>query len=137
MTAFPDYVAQLQQQARHPGIKFVGRIPNRQLWHALVELDIVVVPTLWYETASLIVQEAFACGVPVVASQIGALQERLEDGVDGRFFPPGDSTALHDILHQLLIDRAALDTLRNGIKPVRTIQEHLSEIESIYTQITH
>jgi glycosyltransferase involved in cell wall biosynthesis len=98
-------------------------------------LDVVVVPTLWYETASLIVQEAFAAGVPVVASHIGALQERVEDGVDGRFFPPGDSIKLHNILHQFLTARHALDRLQNGIKPVRTIEEHLSEIESIYTQI--
>ncbi len=131
---FPDYVAQLQQQARHPGITFTGRIPYEQLWAALAALDVVVVPTLWYETASLIVQEAFAAGAPVVASQIGALQERVREGVDGRFFPPGDAAALRDILNHLLADPARLDQLRGGIRPVRTIQEHFRDIESIYAQ---
>lgn len=134
---FPDYVTQLRQQVRHPSIHFVGRVPNAQLWSRLAELDVIVVPTLWYETASLIVQEAFAAGVPVAASRIGALQERIEDGVDGRFFPPGDAAQLYNILHQFLTDRDSLDILRQGIKPVYTIQEHLDKIESIYTQIVH
>ncbi len=136
-TAFPDYVTQLRQQAQHPGIKFVGRVPNNQLWSALVELDVVVIPTLWYETASLIVQEAFAAGVPVVASQIGALQERLENGVDGRFFPPGDSAELTKILRQFLIDHSQLKHLKDGIRPVFSIQEHSQQIEATYAQIHH
>ena len=131
---FPNYVAQLRQQARHPGITFTGRIPYAQLWTALAQIDVVVVPTLWYETASLIVQEAFAAGVPVIASRIGALQERVTEGVDGRFFPPGDAAALRDSLSQFLADPTQLDQFRNGIRPVRTIREHLRDIESTYAQ---
>lgn len=134
-TAFPDYVAQLKQQAQHPGISFNGRIPPAELWTTLAQVDLVVVPSLWYETASLIVQEAFAAGVPVVASQIGALQERVEEGVNGRFFPPGNSAALHDILAEFLTAKDTLEKLRAGMKPVYTMKEHLREIESIYTQI--
>ncbi len=134
-TAFPDYVAQLKQQVRHPGISFNGRIPPTELWTTLGQVDLVIVPSLWYETASLIIQEAFAAGVPVVASQIGALQERMEDGVNGRFFPPGNAAALHDLLAEFLTDKSILENLRAGIKPVHTIIEHLGDIESIYTQI--
>lgn len=134
-TAFPDYVAQLKQQAQHPGISFNGRIAPAELWTTLAQVDLIVVPSLWYETASLIVQEAFAAGVPIVASQIGALQERVEEGVNGRFFPPGNSAALHDILAEFLTAKDALEKLRAGIKPVYTMKEHLREIESIYTQI--
>lgn len=134
-TAFPEYVTRLRQQAQHPGISFNGRIPHAELWTTLAQVDLVVVPSLWYETASLIIQEAFAAGVPVVASEIGALQERMEDGVNGRFFPPGDATALHDILAEFLTNKSTLEKLRTGIKPVRTIKEHLQDINSIYTQI--
>jgi hypothetical protein len=59
----------------------------------------------------------------------------VEEGVNGRFFPPGDMTALRDILAELLTDRSALENLRAGIKPVRTMKEHLQDINSIYTQI--
>jgi len=132
---FPDYVAQLQRQARHPGITFTGRIPYEQLWAALAALDVVVVPTLWYETASLIVQEAFAAGAPVVASAIGALQERVRDGIDGILVPPGDVNALREALHLLSSEPARLSQLRSGIRPVRTMADHAREINSIYQEL--
>ena len=133
--AFPDYVTQLRQLARHPGITFSGRLPRNQLWAALAHIDVVVVPSLWYETAALVIQEAFAARVPVVASRIGALGERVRDGVDGRLVPPGDVAALHDLLHQFWSDSSLLAQLRAGIRPVQTIQEHVRAVESTYAQI--
>ncbi|MBE7533725.1 MAG: glycosyltransferase family 4 protein [Chloroflexi bacterium] len=132
LTAFPDYAAHLQQQANHPGITFAGRLPPAQLWAALADIDLIVVPTLWYETASLIVQEAFAAGVPVVASDIGVLPERIHAGVDGLLFPPGDAAALTGILRRLQEQPAELVQLRTGIRPVYTIQEHVARVTAVY-----
>ena len=131
---FPEYTAQLQQQATHPGIHFQGRLPHDQLWLALSQIDVLVVPSLWYETAALVIQEAFAAHVPVIASNIGALQERVQDGVDGRLVPPGDVMALQNLLQTIDEDRTLLSRWRDGIKPPRTIQTHISDIESIYDQ---
>ena len=130
--AFPDYMAKITAQIRHPGIRVAGRLPHDELWPALANSDIVVVPSIWYETASLIIQEAFAVGVPVVASDIGALQERVRNGEDGLLFPPGDTLALRDILNQLQQKPQLLEELRAGIKPVRTINEHTNEVLDVY-----
>ena len=132
---FPDYTAQLKQQAQHPGIHLAGRIPHHHLWSALAQLDVVVVPSLWYETASLIIQEAFAAQVPVIASNLGALRERVADGIDGVLVPAGDVFALYQILDQCRRDPAYLNQLQAGIQPVFTIQEHLMKMEAIYRQI--
>jgi glycosyltransferase involved in cell wall biosynthesis len=130
--AFPEYVAELRDIARHPGVSFAGRLDRSGLWPALAECDVVVVPSLWYETASLIVQESFAAGVPVIASSIGALTERVQAGVDGLLVPPGDVTALSTALEQLWRDPGMLAHLREGIRPVRTIEDHAHEIEELY-----
>ncbi len=135
MGAFPDYADHLRQMATHPGINFVGRIPHEHLWQTLADMDVVVVPTLWYETSSLIVQEAHAAGVPVVASQIGALGEKVRDGMDGRFFPVGDAAALFDILQELAGNSAEMERLRAGIGPVRTLSEHVDDIEALYGRV--
>ncbi len=131
---FPEYVAHLQTIATHPGIQLQGRLPPEQLWQALAKIDVLVVPSLWYETAALVIQEAFAAGVPVIASRIGALQERLEDGRNGRFVPPGDASSLAEILHTFHQHPEELQRLRQGIQPVRTIEEHVTDIETIYQQ---
>jgi len=134
---FPDYAAQLQQQAAHPGIVFHGRLPHEQLWHTLADIDLLVHPTLWYETSSLIIQEALAARVPVLASHIGAIQERLRDGVDGFYFPPGDEHALLALLRRFVNEPMLVDQLRSGIRPVTTMAQHLEMVTAVYQKATH
>jgi glycosyltransferase involved in cell wall biosynthesis len=132
LTAFPDYISGLKNQIQHPAIEFKGLLPHESLWNALAESDVVVVPSLWYETASLIIQEAFAAGVPVLASNIGALKERVRDGLDGRLFPPGDAAALSNILAELAQNPQNLSVLAAQIQPVFTIDQHQTAVQQCY-----
>jgi glycosyltransferase involved in cell wall biosynthesis len=135
-SAYPDYAATVQAAAKHPGIRFAGQASRDRLWQTLLDdADVLVVPSVWYETAALVVQEAFAAGVPVVASGLGALAERVQDGVDGLLFAPGDAGALRATLLRLVEDDALLSRLRQGIQPVRTIAEHAADIEAIYESV--
>lgn len=135
LTDFPDYAAQLQTQATHPGIHFRGRLSHDQLWQALTTVDVVVVPSLWYETASLIVQEAFAAKVPVIASNIGALQERVADGINGRLVPLDNSDILRDTLRTFLDNPLELAEYRRNVQPVRRIEDHINDLDLIYQSI--
>jgi glycosyltransferase involved in cell wall biosynthesis len=136
-SAFPQYVADLSQMIKHPGIKMHGQIDRPELWSVLAQSDVVVVPSLWYETASLIVQEAFAARVPVVASRIGALQERVADEHDGLLVAPGDARSLQSALMQLYKQPELRLKLRSGIKPVRSIEDHAGYIENLYQTVLH
>jgi glycosyltransferase involved in cell wall biosynthesis len=129
---FPDYVVELQSLVRHPGIHIAGRLPHEALWTALAESDVVVVPSLWYEVAPLIIQEAFAAGVPVIASNTGALQEQIRHGIDGYLFQTGDSASLAHILADLQQNPSKLAQLRKEIQPVYTIDRHLQAVETVY-----
>ena len=55
---------------------------------------LLVFPSEWYETFGRVAVEAFACGVPVVASRLGAMAEIIDDGRTGLLFEPGDSRDL-------------------------------------------
>lgn len=136
LDTFPDYVAQLRQQATHPGIRFMGRVSRDAVWAAMAEFDLFALPTLWYEASPLTIQEAFAVRLPIVGSRIGALPEKIRDGGDGLLFPPGDAGALRAILQRLAANPAELDALRAQIQPVRTIQEQLQDIDALYEQAT-
>jgi glycosyltransferase involved in cell wall biosynthesis len=137
LSSFPDYVTQLQGLVQHPGITLAGPVSREDLWMALAEFDVVILPTLWYETSSLILDEVFAMGIPVVASRIGVMAEKVRDGVNGRLFAAGDAVALHRVLLDLLENPDLLDDWRSGIPPVRTIHEHVGEIERLYQSTWH
>ncbi|MGH2543012.1 MAG: glycosyltransferase, partial [Ardenticatenaceae bacterium] len=135
LSLYPDYVAELRALSQHPGIRFEGSIANPDLLPRLATADVLVVPSIWYETAALVIQEAFAAGIPVIASDIGALRERVRHGGDGLLVPPGDADALHAALRRLLDKPSLLPRLRAGIGPVRTIDEQVDEIEELYRTV--
>jgi glycosyltransferase involved in cell wall biosynthesis len=133
--SFPDYCAELRRQATHPGIRYAGRLEREEVWQALAKADAIVVPSLWYETASLIVQEAFATGTPVIAADHGALAERVRHEVDGLLVPPGDVGALRRALRRMMEQDGLVERLAGGIQPVVTIAEHARNVERVYRDV--
>ena len=132
LDGFPDYVAALEASIRHRSIRLAGRVAREDLWQALAALDVVVLPTLWYEASPLTIDEVFAVGVPIVASQIGAMTEKIANGVNGYLFPPAAPLALSQILQTLQAEPGRLERLEGGIGPVRTLAEHMVDVENIY-----
>jgi len=76
------------------GVKLLGRVPDADLLTEMKRARFVVFPSEWYEGLPLSIAEAFACGVPVVASRIGSMIELVEDGRTGLQFTPGDAADL-------------------------------------------
>jgi glycosyltransferase involved in cell wall biosynthesis len=83
----------------------------------LADVDAVIIPSLVWETYSIVCREAMACGVPVVASRLGALPEAIREGENGLLFEPGSAVELAVILQTLDRDPALLNVLRAGIRP--------------------
>ncbi len=134
-SSFPDYSARLHELATNPAIHFLGSLPHEQLGHALSSADAIVVPSVWYETYCLIIQEAFAAKVPVIASNLGALAERVTDRVDGLLVPPHDASALRDTMQKVIDNRSLLAGLRTNIPAVKGLRQHTDEILALYEEL--
>jgi len=135
LNRFPDYVSELRSRAKHPGIHFGGLLEREAVWEKLAAADVVAIPSLWYENSPIVVHEARAAGVPIIASRLGALIEHVQDGHDGLLIAPGDVAAWRDAFARFSVEPALLARLRAGIQPARTVEEHLDDIEAIYHQI--
>ncbi|MBX2997426.1 MAG: glycosyltransferase family 4 protein [Caldilineaceae bacterium] len=129
---FPDYVAQLKALARHPHIRFAGLLPPQQVGAALRQMDCLVVPSLWYENSPLVIQEAYGVGVPVVASRLGAMPEKVQDGRAGRLFEAGNVADLTGVLRDLVAHPHALAQMAEQIVPAPGMAEHADHLLSIY-----
>jgi glycosyltransferase involved in cell wall biosynthesis len=56
----------------------------------------LVIPSLWYETGPRTLMEAFGCGLPVIASRLGAIAEQVDEGKTGLLFEPGSGDELSE-----------------------------------------
>ncbi len=133
--AFPSYVEDLHRRATTPAIRFLGKLAREQLGQVLAETDVLVVPSLWYETSSLVIQEAFAAQVPVIASRLGALAEKVRHQVDGLLFAAGEPEALRQAMERLMETPSLLSELRSHIRPVKKIAEHTEEVLGLYQEL--
>jgi glycosyltransferase involved in cell wall biosynthesis len=89
--------AELEACASRHGLSnvlFHGQRTTDYVLAALHSACALVFPSEWYETFGRVAIEAFACGVPVIASRLGAMQEIVEDGRTGLHFTPGDADDL-------------------------------------------
>lgn len=81
-------------RARPVNAKFVGFLDRDQMAKFYRSARCLVVPSKWFEMSPMVIAEAMAHGVPVIASRIGGLPELVEDGVTGLLFSPGDAEDL-------------------------------------------
>src|SRR5215813_3089755 len=71
-------------------IELLGQQPSEDVLKLMKGAQFLIFPSEWYETFGRVAIEAFACGVPVIASRLGAIAEIVEDGHTGLLFQPGD-----------------------------------------------
>jgi glycosyltransferase involved in cell wall biosynthesis len=132
-----EYVRTLRELAGgDPRIHFMGAYQRSQLPQILGNLDVTVVPSIWPEVAGLVVQEAFAAGLPVVASNLGGLPEFVQEGRGGLVFDPNQHGSLERVLAQVVNGGYSfLDKLRVNIPPVRTLEDESRFLVSVYSRL--
>lgn len=75
-------------------IDFLGWRPEKEVLALMGSARFVVIPTQWYEGQPRTAIEAFSVGAPIIASNIGAMSEMIEDGETGLLFEPGNAADL-------------------------------------------
>jgi glycosyltransferase involved in cell wall biosynthesis len=117
-------------------VRFVGHQAPDVVRQYMLSSEYLVVPSIWYEGFPMTIVEAYAAGLPVVASRIGSLAEVVNDDVEGRLFEPGDSNELASIANGLA---GRPDTLsrysasaRKAYEQLYTPERGLKTLEAIY-----
>jgi len=123
--------------AGDPRIHLRERYENRRLPELLASIDVIVIPSRWHETFSIVTHEALLAGLPVVASRLGGIPEVITDGVNGLLVPPSDEAALAGVLARLASDRALVARLAQAAAstPVTSIRAHALKVETIYQEV--
>lgn len=84
-------------------VEFLGYQSQQQVRELLGRTDAFVMAS-FAEGVPVVLMEAMAAGVPVVATQIAGIPELVEHGVCGFLVPPGDAGVLAERVEQLLVD---------------------------------
>ncbi len=104
-------------------VHFLGHVDHGMLPKYYAAADLFVLPSRM-ESFGLVLVEAMACGLPVVATRVGGIPEVVEEGVTGLLVAPDDSRALAEAINSLLDDPQRMRSM--GAKGRQKVMEHFT-----------
>lgn len=136
LKSFPGYAREVYALAGgDPRINFAGTFPNEKMAEELRKIDVLVVPSTWYENTPLVIYSAFAAGIPVVASNMGGMAEVVSHEENGLLFEPGDPEDLKRQLERLNEEPGLVEQLGANAGAVRSVEDSVDEMLGLYERL--
>ncbi len=114
-------------------VTLVGRYRPEEIATLMAGIDYVVLPSLWWENAPLVIPEAFGMGRPVICSGIGGMAEKVEHGVSGLHFRVNDPLSLAEAILEAS-KPGTWERLHAGIPALHSMDEHVRNLTRLYDE---
>lgn len=118
--------------AAAPDARYHGGYQRSDIAALIGEADWVVMPSVWWENAPLVIQEAFQHRRPVIASGIGGMAEMVRDGIDGLHVRPDDPASLAVAMARGAEEPALWPALVAGLSAAAGIEEAVDAHLALY-----
>jgi glycosyltransferase involved in cell wall biosynthesis len=116
-------------------IKFSGVFVPEEMNRIYQDIDIVVLPSIWYENSPNVILEAFERKTPVIASNLGGMAELVIHGKDGLLFESSNPFDLASKISLLIEKKNLIEDLSRGIEPVKSLTREVDELEEYYSRV--
>jgi glycosyltransferase involved in cell wall biosynthesis len=116
-------------------VTFCGPYEREQVNHLMRSVHAVLVPSVWWENAPVVIQESLRNRRPVICSNIGGMAEKVRDGVDGLHFPVGNAMALASLLQHLAEHRARLAELSAAMTGQAVMESSVDDYLTLYRDV--
>lgn len=130
---------ELKKEAKdRSNIRFYGFLSGSELIKLYKIANILIAPSIWYETFGIVIIESFKYSTPVIASNIGGFPELVENGHNGFLFEPGNVDELKKILEYLIANPKELERLSdNAFESVKkySMEGHTKKLTKLYEEL--
>jgi glycosyltransferase involved in cell wall biosynthesis len=127
-------VKKWRKKYSHPSIRFMGSFSPETLPNVQKNLDVVIVPSTWYENRPLSILESFASGNPVICSNLGGMSELVEASGAGWIFQPGNARELANILQTIITHPDRITERRHCIPDIPSVEDDAEKHEKMYLE---
>lgn len=113
-------------------IRLVRPATQEDVFEIMAQADLGVVPSIAFESPSLAMLEFVAQRTPVVRSESAGMEHVIQDGVNGRTFPYGDSRALAQVIREIAAAPSILSRWRMALPRIRSDDEYARELSRVF-----
>ncbi len=132
-----DYSSRMQDELKDlSNVTFYGHVSGQEKERLLAGSDVCVLPSICYETAGLVILEAYRYGLPVIGSKIGAIPEMIAENKTGFLFEPGDESGLVSVMQNISKERIRqmADDCRQAAMSY-SMENHLDKLLELYARL--
>ncbi len=122
-------------EATKQNVTFAGRYAPQDMGALMENVDWVVIPSIWWENAPLVIQEAFMHGKPVICSNIGGMAEKVTHMKNGLHFHADDPLQLAQTIRQAVTTTGLWEELKTGIPDTYLIADSVTKLTGIYDRL--
>jgi glycosyltransferase involved in cell wall biosynthesis len=126
------YARALEGEHARANVRFHGAFPHARIAEVLAQIDVLVVPSRWYENAPVTLDEAALAEIPVVVAGHGGMAEWTQRRGNGLTFRPDDALELRAALERFVNEASLWESLRRPRQPVRSVADSAAEFERLY-----
>lgn len=130
-----SYILDCKEKTKaHENVHWNGRINSSELIDALSKYHLLCLPST-FEMSPLVIQEAFAAGIPVLASDVYGNAEQVKEGENGWLFKLNDENDLKEKLEMLINHPEMIDKAREKLPAVNTFKKVGTDHMELYKDV--
>ncbi|NLH94259.1 MAG: glycosyltransferase family 4 protein [Candidatus Cloacimonetes bacterium] len=133
------YINQLQHIANNDKrIIFKGPYSSDNIGEVFTNIDVLITPSICYESYQMVLHEGLASDVPIIASDLGAMSDKIKNNFNGFKFAAGDHEELQEKIEMIINNRTQLNILKENIISkmiIPTIEQEAYNYYRLYTKI--
>lgn len=137
-TGEDNYVNELKKMTNgNERIHFMGTFLTEELGNIFKDIDVMVIPSVSYETYQFVLHESLSSNIPVICSDLGAMSEKIIDGFNGLKFLPGNVKDLALKISMLANEPEILNLMKENIKKnniIPNIEQEAYKYNKIYIE---
>lgn len=130
-----DDVALFYRNISRGRIRLFRPADSESVFDLMSEADLGVIPSLAYESPSLVMLEFVAQRTPIVRSESAGMEHVIQDGINGRTFPYGDWAALARIIEEVLADPSLLDRWRARLPMIDSDATYAQRLAGLFEEL--
>jgi glycosyltransferase involved in cell wall biosynthesis len=131
----PIYMDKLRSAAEGFAVEFAGTFPKEQMARIMSEIDVLVIPSRWYENSPLVLLNALATHTPVIVSNVAGMTEFIKEGENGFSFDRGSSKSLAKIMQRFVSEPGLAAEMANNTFFERTTEIMATDTIKLYLHV--
>lgn len=113
-------------------ILFEGPLNSANRSEKMKDIDVLVIPSIWYETGPLVLLEAFNFKIPIIGSDLGGISEKIVDGYTGYLYEVGNINKLKETLQKIIDKPDLIKILSDNINYNKYTEDVAQEMSNLY-----